>query len=276
MTAITITLANNKGGSAKTTSATTLGHGLATIMRNSEFPNPKVLLIDTDSQAHSTLLLTETKDHDPEKTLYGCLKEYSRTYKAPDNIHDYIMESNWDSDFHILPAATVRLDEIETSMEGLDGSIFALRRIIAKVKDDYQIIIIDTCPKFSLLTKMALIASDQVIIPMAPASLDADGLASLIERVYHIREQWEQTKPDVTGIIVAKFHTNITGHNNIRDIIAKGNLSQLYLGTVPLNAAMEYAHEHRESIFNYEGRSSSAQAYGKIVHKLATRLFQTA
>lgn len=272
---VIITLQNNKGGSAKTTSVTTIGHGLVRIMKANNFSNSKVLIVDTDSQAHSTLLLTGHKDYDIKKTLYGVLDNY-RTTKTVNDYRGSIVKSTWDDNLHLLPA-TMRLEEMEDAMIGMDGNVFALRRILNEVRDDYQVILIDTCPKFSLLTKMALLASEQVMIPVAPSSLDADGLVSLIQRVQDIRQDWGQSNPDVTGVIVVKFSKKVTGHNNIRDAIKNGTLKDLYLGTVPINASMEYSHEERVSIFDYKnGNTTSAHAYNEIVKQIALNLFQPA
>lgn len=274
--ATVLTLGNNKGGVGKSTSATEIAHGLVLMMRASNFSNCKVLLVDTDSQAHSTMLLTGKKFSEDELTLYDALNHYHRKYEAPDNLRNMIVQSTWDEDLHVLPASK-RLEEIETSIESMDGGIFGLDDMIETIKDDYQVIIFDTCPKFSMLTKMSLIAADRYLIPVSPAPLDADGLVNLIERVELMKKQWRQSKPILGGIIVVKFSSRVNGHNEIRDEIAQGNLSKYYTGTIPLNAAVEYAQGNRESILVFEGgRSQAAQAYAAVIQKLAVSIFQKA
>lgn len=271
-----ITMTNRKGGVGKTTSATVVGHGMAVVMRNSGFNNSRVLVVDCDSQAHSTLLLTGEKHHDVDRTLYGVLNEYRQSYTPPSDMSEFIVQSTWDEDLYVLPAHE-RLDEIRDAMIGMDGSIFVLRRILNSIRDQFAVIIIDTSPSYDLLTKQALFASDRYLIPVAPSTLDAEGLIELINRVEKTKKEWEQSVPMLGGVMVVKFSSRVNGHNIIRDGIAEGSLSSKYLGTVPINAALEYSQENRESVLTFiNGRSAAAAAYTEIIQNLAVSLFQKA
>lgn len=273
----TIVLTNNKGGVGKSTSATEFALGLTLMMQQSKFDNSKVLVIDTDSQAHASLLLTGGKPDEDDVTLYTLLDHYQKKYKFDeDMVRESIVESSWNTELHVLRAHQ-RLDEIENSIKDMPGGIFALDTLLSIVKDEYQVIIFDTCPKFSPLTEMSIIASDQYYIPVAPAPLDADGLVNIIDRVGLLQTQWRQSHPTLGGILVVKFSTKINGHNQIRDKIKNEQLSQYYLGTVPINVAVEYAQDNRMSVLMYNnGQSKAAQAYIHIIQNLAGRIFQTA
>lgn len=264
-----VTFANNKGGSAKTTTTTTVAHGTTLILENMKAANAKVLVVDTDSQAHSTLLMTGRKDYADEETLIGALHTQRLGGDVKAALKKAIVPSNWHKNLHVLRASG-GLDATEESMVGQDGNVFFLQRLLKQIKGEYAAIFIDTCPKFSLLTKQALLASDQVIIPLAPQFLDADGLVSMINRVQEIRDKWERENPEVTGVAVVKFSPTVNGHNQIRDSIANNQyLGQLYLGTVPLNAEIEYAHTAKKSIFQYNPQSKSAGAYAAITKSIA-------
>lgn len=268
-----ITFANNKGGSAKTTTTTTMGHGLVLILQGSGLENSKVLIVDTDSQAHSTLLLTGRKDYPEKETLIGVLEAQRTGGDVKALLNDVIVQSDWSEDLHVLPASG-GLDNAEESLVGQDGNVFFLKRILQHVAQDYAAILIDTCPKFSLLTKMSLLASDDVMIPVAPQYLDADGLMSMINKVYDIRNAWERDKPDVSGIAIVKFHSNINGHNQIQEAIANHpEIGHLYLGTVPLNSEIEYSHAAKESIFTFNPKCKGAHAYAGLVRKIAEQIF---
>lgn len=268
-----VTFANNKGGSAKTTTTTTVAHGSTLILENMKAANAKVLVVDTDSQAHSTLLMTGRKDYADEETLIGALHTQRLGGDVKAALKKAIVASNWHPNLHVLRASG-GLDATEESMVGQDGNVFFLQRLLKQIKSEYAAIFIDTCPKFSLLTKQALLASDQVIIPLAPQFLDADGLVSMINRVQEIRDKWERENPEVTGVAVVKFSGTINGHNQIRDAIAQHpNLGKLYIGTVPLNAEIEYAHAAQQSIFEYNGNSKSASAYVDITQRIVQKIF---
>ena len=272
MSARIITFANHKGGSAKTTSVTTIGHGVTKILQATNTDKKKVLVVDTDSQAHSTLLLTGYKEYPEYATLAGIIHAQANGMDVKSGLDQAIVSSTWDDNLHILPASAT-LDTVEEATIGRDGNVYYLKRILRYVKDDYAAIIIDTCPKFSLLTKMALLASDEVIIPVAPLYLDTDGLVSMVNNIEDIRNNWESEKPDVTGVVIVKFSTKIRGHSEVRDSVAADQkLGKLYLGTVPLNADIEYAQGNKQSIFDFNPKSKSAAAYGKITRIIAERL----
>jgi chromosome partitioning protein len=267
-----VTFANNKGGSAKTTTTTTVAHGITLILESMKVSNNKVLVVDTDSQAHSTLLLTGRKDYADEETLIEALHTQRLKGDVKAALKKAIGVSTWHPNLHVLRASG-GLDATEESMVGQDGNVFFLQRLLKQIKHEYAAIFIDTCPKFSLLTKQALLASDEVIIPLAPQFLDADGLVSMINRVQQIRDEWERENPEVTGVAVVKFSGTVNGHNQIRDSIANNQyLGELYLGTVPLNAEIEYAHTAKKSIFEYNAASKSAAAYAEITNSIAQRI----
>jgi chromosome partitioning protein len=268
-----ITFANNKGGSAKTTTTTTVAHGLTIMLQSAKVPNPKVLVVDTDSQAHATLLLTGRKDYPESETLIAVLEAQRTGGDVKAALKQAIIPSTWDNNLHVLPAS-VGLDNTEESLVGQDGNVFFLHRILRLIKSQYAAILIDTCPKFSMLTKMALLASDEVMIPVAPQYLDADGLLSMINKVYEIRDKWERENPDVTGIAIVKFSPTVNGHNQIRDAIAEHpEMGKFYLGTVPLNAEIEYSHAAKQSIFQYNPRCKGANAYAQIVSNIGQLIF---
>ncbi|MEO1162863.1 MAG: AAA family ATPase, partial [Chloroflexota bacterium] len=150
-----ITWANNKGGSAKTTTTTIVAHGL-TMMLEKATDNNKILVVDTDSQAHSTLLLCGHANFADEASLIGVLNAQRENSNSAEQIRNKIVESNWHPNLHILPVAEgLGLDNVEAGLNGYDGNVFYLERILQKIKKDYALIFIDTSPKFSLLTKQA-------------------------------------------------------------------------------------------------------------------------
>lgn len=272
MSAKIITFANNKGGSAKTTTTTIVGHGI-TMMLEEVTQNNKVLVVDTDSQAHSTLLLAGRKNFEDNECLIDVLNAQRTRNESEEELRNVIRESEWHPNLHILPAAA-GLDNVEEGLSGYDGNVFYLQRILRQVKDDYALILIDTCPKFSLLTKMALLASDEVMIPVAPQYLDADGLVNMVSRVNQIRNAWERRNPIVSGVIVVKLSNTVTADKEIRNGIKNHpQLGPMYLGHVPNNAEIKYAQAEKESIFTYNSDSSSARAYADVTRRIAQHLF---
>lgn len=271
-----LTLANNKGGVAKTTTTVNVAHGLALMMEQANFKNGRVLVVDTDSQAHATLLLTGSKDHEEENSLSAVLWAYNNKGNVEGALKRSIVTSHWHKNIDVL-IANHGMDATEEGLAGRSGNVFYLDSVLSLVSHQYDVILIDTCPKFSLFTKMALLASDDVIIPVAPEYLDSDGLVALINKVNYEREQWRSSKPYVTGIVVVKYHVNVKGHQTILDAIKNSDtLSGFYLGTVPMNSEVGYANTEGQSIFTFNPSCKAASAYGNITTRIANNIFAKA
>src|SRR5215475_10746204 len=93
---------NHKGGVGKSTSATNIALGISGILKRAGASNCRVLLIDTDSQGHATLVTTGRKDYGADDSLYTVLMADRQS--APEVLSHCIVASEWDSNLHVLPA----------------------------------------------------------------------------------------------------------------------------------------------------------------------------
>src|SRR5450432_2599470 len=98
-----IVFTNHKGSVGKSTSATNIAFGMVGLLRKAEAPNCRVLLIDTDSQAHATLVTTGRKDYGADDSLYTVLM--ADRQNAGSALVHCIVPSTWDADLHILPGS---------------------------------------------------------------------------------------------------------------------------------------------------------------------------
>src|SRR5215211_1909697 len=92
---------NHKGGVGKSTSATNIAFGMVGLLRKAQVSNCRVLLIDTDSQAHATLVTTGRKDYGTDDSLYTVLM--ADRQNAAQTLLNCIVQSTWDEDLHVLP-----------------------------------------------------------------------------------------------------------------------------------------------------------------------------
>jgi chromosome partitioning protein len=261
---------NHKGGVGKSTSATNTALGIAGMLRRAGAPNARVLLIDTDSQAHATLVTTGTKDYGVDNSLYTVLM--ADRQNAAQTLLNCIVQSTWDADLHVLPASPM-LEGAERELMGIAGAPYRLADPLSRIINRYAAVVIDTRPSFSLMTEMGLIAATDAIVPVEPRYLETVGLMSVIGKINDIREGWRQPNLRVSGILVTKKNTRIRGHNHLLDEL-KGHsvLGKLLLGVVPANEAVSYAHQNHQSVFNYDPKAPASKAYAQFVGKLVQRI----
>lgn len=165
----TIFISTGKGGVGKTTTAATLGFGLARAGK-------KTLIIDTDSQ-HSLTISLGVKDADKLPVTLATVMNNIITETEFDPVYGLVHHAEG---VDLLPANN-SLTGIEVALAPFIGRESVLRQYISKVRPHYDYIIIDTPSKIDLLTVNALAAADSVIIPVIPKYLDAKGLELAIE-----------------------------------------------------------------------------------------------
>jgi chromosome partitioning protein len=138
-------LTNHKGGVGKSTSATNIALGISAMLRNAGASNSRVLLIDTDSQAHATLVTTGKNDYDENNSLYTVLM--ADRQKATQVLSECLVQSHWDTNLHVLPASPL-LEQAERELQGTAGAPYRLADPLLKLAPYYAAIVIDTRPIF--------------------------------------------------------------------------------------------------------------------------------
>jgi chromosome partitioning protein len=261
---------NHKGGVGKSTSATNTAFGMCGVLRRAGAANSRVLLVDTDSQAHATLVTTGRKDYGADDSLYSVL--VADRPNAAHTLAKCIVQSTWDDDLHVLPASPM-LEGAERELMGVAGAPYRLAEPLKQIAQHYAAIIIDTRPSFSLLTEMGLIAATDAIIPVEPRYLETVGLMSVLSKINDIREGWRHPELRVSGILITKMDTRVRGHNHLlADLKAHNVLSKLLIQIIPANEAVSYAHTNHQSIFTYDPKAPASKAYVQFVGKLVQRL----
>ncbi len=263
-------LTNHKGGVGKSTSATNIAFGMVGLLRRAGAPNNRVLLIDTDSQGHATLVTTGRNDFGTDDSLYSVLMADRQT--APQILANAIVQSHWDIDLHVLPASPL-LEGAEREMMGVAGAPYRLADPLSKLAGHYAAIVIDTRPSFSLMTEMALVAATDALIPVEPRYLETVGLLSVLSKINDIREGWRRPDLRVGGILVTKMDTRVRGHRHLLDELKNHNiLGKMLCGVIPANEAVSYAHRDHQNVFNYDPKAPASKAYAQLVGTLMRRL----
>jgi chromosome partitioning protein len=162
-----ISIASQKGGTGKSSTAISLGSGLA------KFQSKKVLLIDIDSQANtSKVLIHNYPELKKEQTLYTTILERKPLQIQPtfipnlDIVPSHILLSNTDI-------------ELTTAKDHREAR---LKAHLDLVKDEYDFVLIDCPPALSWLTINAFTASEEVLVVVSPGYFELDSIAQLIKR----------------------------------------------------------------------------------------------
>lgn len=249
-----IAIANQKGGTAKTTTAITLGHALAE-------KGKKILLIDFDPQ--SSLTISFGIDVlSLEKTIYNVLVENGI---AETSIKEVIIQTAIENVY--LAPANIDLSSAEIDLLHEFSRENTLKYAIKGIQDNYDFIIIDCPPTLGLLTTNALTAADGVIIPIQCDYLAMRGAGLLIKTIKKVQKK---LNPNLKIIgILATMHDIRTIHS--RDVL---NEIKSTFGNLVFNSVIKYSVKAKEAsvsggtVLSYEPSSEIARAYRMLAEEI--------
>jgi chromosome partitioning protein len=266
-----ICLTNNKGGVGKTTTAVTLAHGLVILLRHNNMPH-RVLLVDTDSQAHATLLTTGRREWDRSESLGEAL--LAKPAKAGSVLQRLIVPSAWDEDLHVVPGSPA-LDGVNTRLAEDHGFAVRLRHALRSIADQYDWVVLDTMPSFSRLTTLAMVAATDIVIPVEMRFLETIGLQAIVEKITEVQQAWE-IPLRLTGVLPVKYDQRVNLEHETLELYSSHPFygPHLFQTPIPINAAISYAHDACESIFTYDDHSTAARAYMAFVRELVERIMK--
>lgn len=196
-----ISIANQKGGVGKTTTAWNFAACLAEM-------NKKVLMIDLDPQASLTIC-QGIEPAELEKSIYNVLI-------GSVNINDIIVDLG---SYHIAPS-TIDLAGAEVELSSKIGKEYILAKNIKKLESDYDYVVIDCPPSLGNLTVNGLAASDGVIIPMACEFLAYRGLKLLEDTIREVKEL--NSKLEIYGILPTMYDSRTSHSEEVLQEARKG------------------------------------------------------
>jgi len=246
-----ITIANNKGGTGKTTTAVNLASGLAFLK------GYRVLLIDFDPQGNASISLNvdiETLDWSVKDLLTGKMLDLN-----------YLL---WDkgNQLKILPANN-SLKSIENELFTAVNGRVRLKSRLMPILDDFDYIIIDTPPTTGIFTQSPLIASDEVIIPVDVGYFSLQGIRQLLEEMEQIQEHYNP-ELKIAGILLTKFDSRTVLSKQVEAALRK-NFNKLTFKTViRVNVDIIRSQIDRKSIFAFDRASSGAADYEQLIDEL--------
>jgi chromosome partitioning protein len=252
--ALVLAIANQKGGVGKTTTAVNLGASLAAGER-------RVLLVDLDPQGNATSGLGVARDQGERPSLYHALlgEAPARAAIRPTEVSQLEVLA---SDPHLVGA------ELElVSLEAREGR---LRRALAAVRDEYDLVLIDCPPSLGLLTLNALVAADRVLVPLQCEYYALEGLGSLMRTIQLVRAGLNR-ELELDGIVLTMFDARNNLARQVMSDVQTNLPGQVYETVIPRNVRLSEAPSHGRPALLYDIESKGAQSYLALAEELLRR-----
>ncbi len=248
-----VAVANQKGGTGKTTTAVNLAAYLAT------FGN-KTLLVDVDPQGNATSGLGQPKD---PPTLYEIL---SQNFPARSAIRDI---KNIEKLF--LISSNNNLTGVEVELIGVPRREYKLCERLKDLSKEYDVVILDCPPSLSLLTVMALTYASKVLIPVQAEFYALEGLAQLVETISLIKDRLNPGL-EMLGVLLTMVDNRTNLSASVVEEVRNYFKEKVFNTVIPRNVRLGEAPSHGLPIFLYDPNSSGAKAYKELSVEVANRL----
>jgi chromosome partitioning protein len=241
-----ISIASQKGGVGKTTTAINLGACLAQ-------ESQRVLLVDIDPQGSASSGLG-VNGNDKAVTIYEVLLGQAETRQA--------ITPTALANLDLVPAGQ-RLSGAEVELVGVMARETKLQKALQPHVEEYDYILIDSPPALGLLTVNALAASDSVLIPLQCEYLALEGLTQLIGAIRLVQDHLNPGLR-IEGVLLTMYDARLNLSQQVADEARKFFAERVYKVAIPRNVRLSEAPSFGKPIVLYDPHSSGADSYRQL------------
>ncbi len=253
-----ISIAIQKGGSGKTTTALNLGAALSR-------QGKRVLLVDADPQANLSQSLGI--EDEPRFNLYSELKK--EILQEGGRLSDAIVSTA--SGIDVIPAS-IDLAIVELEMAGIMGREYLINDLLKPLTDRYDYIFIDCPHSISLLTVNALVASDYVMLPLPGEFLPLKGVYGFMRQFDAIRKKLNP-RLQLLGMVMTKYDERKQMNVGVRRQLEEKFDGKVFQTVIRTNIQLAKAQEAGKDIFSFDRSSNGAKDYRQLAGELMRRSY---